>query len=98
MRKRKISAPITTTTDPGITTTCNCTAPMKQNICYIASVAQEITGSYPYSYPYLSSMPLADTTDRFNNEELSQTNQGMIVATAGNNGEVPSGGNVTMKR
>ena len=74
---------------------------MEQNICYITSVVQEnreIAGSYPYSYPNLSSMSLADTTDRRNNEELSQTNQGMIVATAANNGEVLSGGNVTVKR
>ena len=71
---------------------------MEQNICYIASVVQanrEITGSYPYSYPYLSSMSLADTADRLNNGELSQTNRGMIVAVAANSGE---GENVTVKR
>ena len=102
----------TTTNDaaPGITCTsnatrCNCTAPMQQNICYsAASIIQEnreTGGSYPYSYPYLSSMSLADMSGvHVRTASEGQPNpQGMIRATAaGDRDEMTSGGNITTKQ
>ena len=100
----------TTTNDaaPGITCTsnatrCNCTAPMQQNICYstasIVQENQETGGSYPYSYPYLSSMSLADVSGVHATSEGRPNPQRMIRATVvGNRDEMTSGGNITMKQ
>ena len=104
-----------TTTDVHVARNCN--TPMQKNICYsnsanYCSIAREnreiVDGSYPYSYPYPSSMSLAvDTTGGSTNEEQAlQANQGILndnninLATAATDGEMAasSGGNVIMKQ
>lgn len=110
-RKRQTNVPTSTTNTittsdaaPGITspsnaTRCNCTAPMQQNICYsAASIAQEnreAGGSYPYSYPYLSSMSLADVSGIRTISEGQPNPEGMIRSTAADNRD---GGNITTKQ
>lgn len=113
-RERQTNVPTSTTNmtttaaPPGITCTSNvtqrnCTAPMQQNVCYSASVIQEnreTGGSYPYSYPYLSSTSLVDVSGVCTATEGRPNPQGMIGATAApsSHGEIGSGGNVTMKQ
>ena len=100
-----MTASVTTAaiTDPAVTTTCNCATPMQENVCYSASIVMQenreiqFVESYPYSYPYLSSMSLADVTsgESTNEEQLLQvTNQGVAAF----NGETASGGNDIMKQ
>ena len=88
------NAPITTTTDPGVTTT------MRKNVCYIYSgnamqERREIDGSYQYNYPYLSSMSRVDVTDIPSEGQL-QAHQGINTVAA--NGEIESGNVATKQR
>ena len=119
-RKRKTNAaPITVTTDPGMTTPARAnvryggnagqeyreinapigfTTAMRDNVCYGTTNIvqnQEIDGSYPYSYPYFSSVLTADVRGRPGNNHSLQGHRGVITVAA--NGEM-AGENVTMKQ